>query len=94
MFDYERVFYCPSFVLMGLLLARMLPLGTLPPFPHGFLYVFCCCCLFLYTLNGLMERWKKRRMEKRTRRMINKMKTEIPEWQPANVEGLMEICIQ
>ena len=93
MFDYERVFYCPSFVLMGLLLARMLPLGTLPPFPHGFLYVFCCCCLFLYTLNGLMERWKKRRMEKRTRRMISKMKTEIPEWQPANVEGLMEICI-
>ena len=67
-----------------------------PPVPHGFLYVFCCCCccLFLYTLNGLMERWKKRRMEKRTRRMISKMKTEIPEWQPANVEGLMEICIQ
>ena len=26
--------------------------------------------------------------------MISKMKTEIPEWQPANVEGLMEICIQ
>ena len=26
--------------------------------------------------------------------MIAKLKTEIPKWQPANVEGLMKICIQ
>ena len=31
-------------------------------------------------------------MEKRM--MIAKLKTEIPKWQPANVEGLMKICIQ
>ena len=49
---------------------------------------------FLYTLNGLMEQWKKRRMEKRTRTMIAKLKTEIPKWQPSSVEELIRICVR
>ena len=53
MFDYERVFYCPSFVLMGLLLARMLPLGTPPPHPPGFLK---CFLLLLFVVPVHAER--------------------------------------
>ena len=49
---------------------------------------------FLYTLNGLMEQRKKRRMEKRMRRMIGKLKTEIPKWQPASVQEVMKICLR
>ena len=49
---------------------------------------------FLYTLNGLMEQWRKRRMEKRTRRMIAKLKTEIPKWQPSSVQELIRICVR
>ena len=49
---------------------------------------------FLYTLNGLMEQWRKRRMEKRTRMMIAKLKTEIPKWQPSSVQELIRICVR
>ena len=49
---------------------------------------------FLYTLNGLMEQRKKRRMEKRTRRIIAKLKSEIPKWQPSSVQELIGICVR
>ena len=48
---------------------------------------------FLYTLNGLMEQRKKHRMAQRTKRLIGKLHTDIPKWQPANVQELMRICV-
>ena len=49
---------------------------------------------FLYTLNGLLEQWKKRRAEQRIRRILGKLRTEIPKWQPASVKELIRICEQ
>ena len=33
-------------------------------------------------------------MEKRTRMMIAKLKTEIPKWQPSSVQELIRICVR
>ena len=49
---------------------------------------------FLYTLNGALEKWERRRMEVRTRRMFARLHAELPKWQPNTVEELMRICIR
>ena len=49
---------------------------------------------FLYTLNSLMEQWKKRRAEQRIRRMLAKLRAEILKWQPSSVQEVVKICAQ
>nr|KAG5700058.1 hypothetical protein BaRGS_028295 [Batillaria attramentaria] len=49
---------------------------------------------FLYTLNGLAERWKKEREATRMKKMISKLHSEIPKWMPAAVEELTRICLR
>ena len=49
---------------------------------------------FLYTLNGVLERWERRRLEVRTTRMLRRLQTEIPKWQPATVAEMVRISIR
>ena len=49
---------------------------------------------FLYTLNGVLERWERRRLEVRTTRMLRRLQTEIPKWQPVTVAEMVRICIR
>nr|KAG5700060.1 hypothetical protein BaRGS_028297 [Batillaria attramentaria] len=49
---------------------------------------------FLYTLNGLAERWKKEREATRMKKMISKLHSEIPKWTPAAVEELTRTCLR
>ncbi|XP_070188600.1 relaxin receptor 2-like [Littorina saxatilis] len=49
---------------------------------------------FLYTLNGLREKWRKQKMEKATKKTLGKLQMEVPRWQSANVEELMRICVR
>nr|KAG5685940.1 hypothetical protein BaRGS_021325 [Batillaria attramentaria] len=49
---------------------------------------------FLYTLNGLLERWEKEREATRMKKMIRKLHSEIPKWTPAAVEELTRICLR
>nr|KAG5695652.1 hypothetical protein BaRGS_029142 [Batillaria attramentaria] len=49
---------------------------------------------FLYTLNGIVERWRRRREAARLMKLIRKLHSEIPKWTPATVEELTLICIR
>ncbi|KAL8566852.1 hypothetical protein ACOMHN_008709 [Nucella lapillus] len=49
---------------------------------------------FMYTLNELINQWKKRRMEKRVKRMLCKLEMDIPKWDAANISKLVKICVQ
>nr|KAG5685941.1 hypothetical protein BaRGS_021326 [Batillaria attramentaria] len=49
---------------------------------------------FLYTLNGLLQRWEKEREATRMKKMIRKLHSEIPKWTPAAVEELTRICLR
>nr|KAG5706210.1 hypothetical protein BaRGS_019537 [Batillaria attramentaria] len=49
---------------------------------------------FLYTLNGLADRWRRQREEKRMKEMIGKLNTEIPNWSASTVKELTKICLR
>ena len=49
---------------------------------------------FLYTLNGVLERQRKQRLEQKMKRMIGNLQAEIPKWKPNMVEETARICIK
>ncbi|XP_070203110.1 G-protein coupled receptor GRL101-like [Littorina saxatilis] len=48
---------------------------------------------FLYTLNSVLRKRRARRMEKRTKKTLGRLRTEIATWQPASVHELVRICV-
>nr|KAG5710031.1 hypothetical protein BaRGS_030107 [Batillaria attramentaria]KAG5710032.1 hypothetical protein BaRGS_030108 [Batillaria attramentaria] len=49
---------------------------------------------FLYTLNGLAERWEKQREAARMKKMLAKLHSEIPKWTSAAVEEVTRVCLR
>ncbi|XP_070206523.1 G-protein coupled receptor GRL101-like [Littorina saxatilis] len=49
---------------------------------------------FLYTLNGLLERVKKQRKQKRMKKMLGSLQKEIPTWKRTDAQELIKICVR
>ncbi|XP_070208329.1 G-protein coupled receptor GRL101-like [Littorina saxatilis] len=49
---------------------------------------------FLYTMNGLLEKWRQLKMEKTVKKILGELQSETPRWQPANVRELIRICVR
>ena len=48
---------------------------------------------FLYTLNSLLERWRKQRDDDRTKRLVRKLQTQIPTWSAGIVAEVLKTCV-
>ncbi|XP_070192025.1 G-protein coupled receptor GRL101-like [Littorina saxatilis] len=82
--------------LMGLLAARGVPIPGIVNVWAAIFVLPLNSALnpFLYTLNGLLHQWRKKRMEKTTRKMRGNVTTEVLAWQPDSVHNLVKMCVQ
>jgi hypothetical protein len=49
---------------------------------------------FLYTLNDLLERRRKRRQDECIKRLLGRLQTEIPKWAASDVEQVVKFCLR
>ncbi|XP_070208073.1 G-protein coupled receptor GRL101-like [Littorina saxatilis] len=49
---------------------------------------------FLYTLSALLERLRKQRTEEKVKKMVGKLRNEIPKWNAAIVQDVTRLCVR